>query len=148
MAVYRRNDTLALVRWPCYIWNDCNNLLIISPSYPRQNKMPNYYRSVPFVVITIRAIPDSWLMVIIEYAISVTRQLWLMKLLTRPEHLSSFPVCSGVRAAQVLLFGVVFCASLFGHCFVCHSSIYRLWVPLWYLRIFMPTVSIIIFCIS
>ena len=50
---------------------------------------------------------------------------------TRPEHLSSSPVFSGVRVTRSLVLYVCFvnrclsfCAFSFGHCVVCSSSIY------------------------
>ena len=48
---------------------------------------------------------------------------------------------SGVRVAQSLVLCVCFiysclsfCTFSFGHCVVCSSSIYGLWLPLWYLQ--------------
>ena len=58
------------------------------------------------------------------------------------EHLSSPPVFSGVRVTRSLVLYVhvcfvdrclSFCTFSFGHCVVC-SSIYELWLPLWYLQ--------------
>jgi len=55
------------------------------------------------------------------------------------EHLSSPPVLTGVRVTRSLVLCVCFvdrCLSFwlfcFGHCVVCHSSIYGFWLPLWY----------------
>ena len=61
------------------------------------------------------------------------------ELLTLPEHLSSSPVFSGVRVTRSLYVCFVdrclsCCTFSFGHCVVCSSSIYRLWLPLWYLQ--------------
>jgi hypothetical protein len=63
------------------------------------------------------------------------------ELLTLPEHLSSPPVFSGVRVTRSLVLCVCFvdrclsfCLFSFGHCVVCSSSIYRFWLPLWYLQ--------------
>ena len=63
------------------------------------------------------------------------------ELLTLLEHLSSPPLFSGVRVTWPLVFCVCFvdrclsyCTFSFGHCFVCSSSIYRFWLPLWYLQ--------------
>jgi hypothetical protein len=73
----------------------------------------------------------------------LTRPVSLMdqELLTLPEHMSSPPVFSGVRVTRslVLCVGFVdrcffFCIFSFGHCVVCSSSIYGLWLPLWYLQ--------------
>ena len=62
---------------------------------------------------------------------------------TFPEHLRSPPVFSGVRVTRSLVLYVClvdhclsFCTFSFGHCVVCSSSIYRLWLPLWYLPTF------------
>jgi hypothetical protein len=56
--------------------------------------------------------------------------------LSLPEHLSSFPVFSGVLVARSLVVCVAFCRSFFvlflGHCNV-SPSIYGFWLPLWYL---------------
>jgi len=76
-------------------------------------------------------------------AIRLTRQVPLVEqeLPTLPEHLSSPPVFSGVRVTRSLVLYVCFvdrclsfCAFSFGHCVVCSSSIYRFWLPLWYLQ--------------
>jgi hypothetical protein len=70
------------------------------------------------------------------------------ELITLPEHLSSPPVCSGVRFTRSLAIYVCFvdrylsfstfsfdhcvvCSS-FDHCVVCSSSIYGFWLPHWY----------------
>jgi len=75
--------------------------------------------------------------------IRLTRRVPLVEqeLPTLPEHLSSSPVFSGVRVTQSLVLYVCFvdrclsfCAFSFGHCVVCSSSIYGLWLPLWYLQ--------------
>ena len=66
--------------------------------------------------------------------------LVVQELFTLPEHLSSPPVFSGVRVTRSLVLHVCFvdrflffCTFSFGHCVVC-SSIYRFWLPLWYLQ--------------
>jgi len=53
-------------------------------------------------------------------------------------------VFSGVRVTQSLVLCVCFvdhclsfCPFSFSHCVVCPSSIYRFWLPLWYLQIFL-----------
>ena len=61
------------------------------------------------------------------------------ELLTLPEHLSSPPIFSGVRVTRSLVLYACFvdrCFSFcaFCHCVVCSSSIYRFWLPLWYLQ--------------
>ena len=55
--------------------------------------------------------------------------------LTLPEHISSPPVCSGVRVTRSLVVYVCFvdrclsfCTFSFGHCVVCSSSIYGFWL--------------------
>ena len=60
---------------------------------------------------------------------------------TLPEHPSTPPVFSGVRVTRSLVLCVCFvdrclsfCTFSFGHCVVCSSSIYELWLPLWYLQ--------------
>jgi hypothetical protein len=62
------------------------------------------------------------------------------ELLTLPEHLSSPPVFSGVRVTWSLVLYVCFvdrclsfCTFSFGHCVVCSSLLYGLWLPFWYL---------------
>ena len=62
------------------------------------------------------------------------------ELLTFPEHLSS-PLCfSGICVTWSLVLCVCFvdrclsfCTFSFGHCVVCPTLIYELWIPLWYL---------------
>jgi len=57
------------------------------------------------------------------------------------EHPSSPPVFSGVRVTRSLVLCVrfvdrclSFCTFSFGHCVVCSSSIYGLWLLFWYLQ--------------
>jgi hypothetical protein len=79
----------------------------------------------------------------------VTRRVPLVEQeqLTVPEHLCSRPVISGFRVNRSL-FMCMFCRSLFlslctfsfGLCVVCSFSIYGLWLPLWYLQIFLALV--------
>ena len=73
----------------------------------------------------------------------LTRRVSLVEeeLLTLPVHLSSPPVFSGVRVTRSLVLYVCFvdcclsfCTFSFGHCLVCSSLIYGLWLPLWYLQ--------------
>jgi hypothetical protein len=56
---------------------------------------------------------------------------------------AAFPGFSGVRVARSWVFCVVFCGLTFviffyffyfGHCVVCPSLIYGIWLPLWYLQ--------------
>ena len=90
---------------------------------------------------TSRSFPRSWL--ITGFVTRLTRQVSLVEqeLLTIPEHPSSPPVVSGVRVTRSLVLHVCFvdrclsfCPFSFGHCVVYSSSIYGLWLPLWYLQ--------------
>jgi hypothetical protein len=63
------------------------------------------------------------------------------ELIILPEHLSSHLVFSGVRVTRSLVLCVCFverclsfCTFSFGHCVVCFSSTYGLFLPLWYLQ--------------
>ena len=88
---------------------------------------------------TSRSFPHSWL--ITDFVTRLTRQVPLVEqeLLTLPEHLSSPPTLKKVHVTRSLILCVCFegrCLSFcpfLGHCVVC-SSIYGLWLPLWYLR--------------
>jgi hypothetical protein len=110
--------------WP--LWNIC---------------VTNDYGYVPFVVITFRSFPHSWL--ITGFLTRLTRRVPLVEqeLLTLPEHLSSPLVFSGVRVTRSLVLCVCFvdrclsfCPFSFSHCAVCPSSIYGFWLPLWNLQ--------------
>ena len=88
-----------------------------------------------------RSFPRSWL--ITGFVTKLKRRVLLVEheLLTLPEHLRSPPVFSGVRVTRSLALYVCFvdrclsfCTFSFGHCVVCSSSIYRFWLPLWYLH--------------
>ena len=72
------------------------------------------------------------------------------ELLTIPEHLSSPPVFSGVRATRSLFLcfvdhGFSFCPFYFCHCIVC-PSIRGFWWPLWYLQTLPNTTLLIQLC--
>jgi hypothetical protein len=41
-----------------------------------------------------------------------------------------------------------FCPFSFGHCVVCSSSIYGLWLPLWYLQTFLAHVMCLLQLLS
>ena len=63
------------------------------------------------------------------------------ELLTLPENLSSPPFFTGVRVTRSLVLYVCFvdrclcfCSFSFGHCVFCSSTIYGLWLLLWYLQ--------------
>ena len=105
--------------WP--LWNIC---------------VTNDHGYVPLVVNTSRSFPHSWL--ITGFVTRLTRRVPLVEheLLTLPEHLSSPPVCSGVRVTRSLVLYVCFvdrclsfCTFSFGHCVVCSSSSYGFWLP-------------------
>jgi hypothetical protein len=99
---------------------------------------------VPFVIITIRSFPHSWL--IIGF---VTRVTLRALLLVKQELLNCFgatefipTVCSVVRVIQPVVFLCSFvdqclsvCPFALGHCIVCRL-IYGFWLPLWYLHTF------------
>ena len=62
-----------------------------------------------------------------------------LELLTLPWHMSSTLVFSGIHVPPSLIFCEVFCRSLFvlftvSFSVVCPSSIYKFWLPLWYLQ--------------
>jgi hypothetical protein len=95
----------------------------------------------PLVVSTSLSFLHSRL--ITWFLIRLTQRVPLVEqeLLTLPEHLSSPPVFSGVRATRCLVLYVYFvdrclswCTFSFGHCVVCSPSIYGFWLPLWYLK--------------
>jgi hypothetical protein len=64
---------------------------------------------------------------------------------------TSPPVLSEVRVIRSLVLCVCFvnrclsfCPFSFGHCIVCPSSIYRFWLPLWYLQTLLILIYIYI----
>ena len=66
---------------------------------------------------------------------------------TLPEHLGSPLVFIGVRVTWSLVLYACFvdrclsfCTFSFGHCVVCSSSLYGLWLPLWYLLAIVSSV--------
>jgi hypothetical protein len=80
--------------------------------------------------LLIKALPWLW---------NVEQQWKAFSLL--PEHLSSPPVFSGVRVTRSLDLYICFvdcclsfCTFYFAHCVVCSSSLYGLWLPLWYVQ--------------
>jgi multidrug transporter EmrE-like cation transporter len=104
--------------WP--LWNIC---------------VTNYHGYVPLVVSTSRSFPRSWL--ITGCLTTLTRRVSLVEqeLFTLPEHLSSPPVFSGVRVSRSIVLYVCFidrclsfCTFSFGHCVVCSSSVYGVWL--------------------
>ena len=104
---------------------------------------------------TSRSFPHSWL--ITGFVNRLTWQVPLVgqELLTLPEHLSSPPLFSGVRATRSLVLCVCFvdhclsfCTFSFGHGVVSFSSIYGFWLPLWYLQtvLFIPRYRSLFHC--
>jgi hypothetical protein len=100
------------------------------------------------VVNTSRSFPHSRL--ITEFITWLTRRVPLkeQELLTLPEHTSYPPVFSVVLVIRSLVLYICFvnrclsfCTFSFGHCVVCSSSIYRLWLPLWYLQTLLPGIN-------
>jgi hypothetical protein len=115
--------------WP--LWNIC---------------VTNDHGYVPLVVNTSRSVPHSRLITVFVTRLTQRMSLVEQELLTLPEHLNSPPVFSEVRVtwSSVLYVCFVdrclsFCTFSFGHCVVCSSSIYRLWLPLWYLQTLLTT---------
>ena len=91
-----------------------------------------------YVVNASRSFPHSLL--ITWFVTRITRLVPLVEqeLLTLPEHISSITEFGGIRVTRSLFLCIMRCRSLcvpfpFGHCDVCYS-IYRLWLPLWYLQ--------------
>ena len=87
----------------------------------------------PLFVNTSWSFPHSWL--ITGFVTRVTRQMPLVEqeLLTLPKYLMSLPVFSVVRVTRSYVLYICFldvCPFSFGHCVVCPSSIYELWLPL------------------
>jgi hypothetical protein len=99
------------------------------------------FRNVIFILIIEENVIKSWF-TFKQSSSKLHRQVPLMEqeLLNLPEHLSSPTVFSEVRVAQSLVFCVVLCRSFlsfcplsFCYCVFC-PSIYRFWLPLWYLQ--------------
>ena len=95
----------------------------------------------PLVTNTSRSFPRSWL--ITGFVTRLTRRVSLVEqeLFTLPKHLSSPPICSGVRVTRSLIVYACFvdrylsfCTFSLGHCFVCSSLIYGFWLLLWHLQ--------------
>ena len=120
-------DSFTFPPWICWpLWNIC---------------VTNDHGNAPLVVKTPRSIPHSWLITGL-----VTRQTRMVspveqELPTLPEHLRSPLDITWVRVTRSFLLYVCFvyrCLSLctfsFCHCVVCSSSMYGLWLPLWYLQ--------------
>jgi hypothetical protein len=101
----------------------------------------NDHGYVPVVINTSRCFPHSRL--ITEFVTRLTRWVPLVEqeLLTLLEHLIPPPVFSAICVTRSLVIYVCFvnrylsfCAFSFDHCVFCSSSIYGLWLPLWYLQ--------------
>jgi hypothetical protein len=105
-----------------YIFHDCYHALVDRYGIC----VTNDHEYVPLIVNTSRSFPSSRLITGTIYPSGA------------PAFTLSF---SGVRVAQSLVLCVCFiyscvsfCTFSFGHCVVCSSSIYGLWLPLWYLQ--------------
>ena len=107
----------------------------LTPCLIERKFLDNDHGYVPIVVKTSRSFPHSRL--ITGFVTRLTRRVPLVEqeLLTLPEHLSSPPVFTGVRVTRSLVLYVCFvdrclsfCTFSFGHCVVCSSSIYGLFL--------------------
>ena len=87
----------------------------------------NEHEYVPFVVITIRSFPHSYLITWFETRVILRLPHVEQELPTLPDHLSSPPVLSGIRVARSFIFCVVLCRSLF----VLFSFFVWLYVVFW-----------------
>jgi len=131
----------------------------------------NDHGHVPFVVVTFRSFPHSWAITgsvtmgdtggtgtahidrtpdftpgpFHIHGLSPGLPRWVIpveqELPTLTEHLTSPPVCSGVRVTRSLVFVhcfvrhcLSFCPFSFDHCVVWSSSIYGFRLSLWYLQ--------------
>jgi hypothetical protein len=104
--------------WLCWLlWNTC---------------VTNEHGYVPLVVNTSRSFPHSW--VITGFVARLTRRVPLVEqeLLIILEHPSSPPFFSGVCVTRSLVVCVYFVDRCLSFC--ASSSIYRSWLPLWYLQ--------------
>ena len=126
------------------LWINEKNRTVPTKTYYRSDTSEMYgivlIVEMSWYVKTSRSFPHSWL--ITGFVTRLTRRMSLVEqeLLTLLEHLSSSPVFSGVRVTRSLVLCVCFvdhclsfCTFSFGHCVFCSSSIYGLWIPLWYL---------------
>ena len=117
-------------------------IVLLSPPWPLWHIcVINDHEYVPLVVNTSRSFPHSW-----PITGFVTRLTWWVppveqELLTLLEHLSSPPLFGEVCVTRSLVLRVcfvdrclTFCTFFLGHCVVFSSSIYRFWLPLWYLQ--------------
>ena len=117
---------LILPQRPRYSWNIVNGVKRHKPLWYKFVSTPDFTRFTHL------------------FYIQKTR----MPLHTLSEHMSSPSVFSGVRVTRSLALHVCFvdrCLSLclfsFGHCVVYPSSIYRFWLPLWYLQTLFNFIS-------
>ena len=117
-------------------------IVLLSPPWPLWHIcVINDHEYVPLVVNTSWSFPHSW-----PITGFVTRLTWWVppveqELLTLLEHLSSPPLFGEVCVTRSLVLRVcfvdrclTFCTFFLGHCVVFSSSIYRFWLPLWYLQ--------------
>jgi hypothetical protein len=134
-SIYFEVITSTILRSPPWLGRPLRNICVT-----------NDHGYVPLVVSIFRSFPHSWL--ITGFVTRLTRRVSLVEqeLLTLPDHLGSPPVFSGVRVTRSLFLYVCFadlclsfCTFSFGHYFVCSSSIYGFWLPLWYLQTLLIT---------
>jgi hypothetical protein len=91
---------------------------------------------------TCRSFPHLWLITGFITRLTQWMPLVVQELLTLPEDLRSSPVLVWpVRVTRSLVLCVCFvdrclsfCPFSFYHCVACFSSIYRFWLPIWYLQ--------------
>jgi len=127
-------------------WNMITQIQsIIEVSMPDRWTVSHFYFYSDFILYKHTQKPwqlRSWLITRFVTTCRLTRRVSLVEqeLLTLPEHLSSPPVFSRDHVTRSLVLYVCFvdhclsfCTFSVGHCVVYSSSIYRFWLPLWYL---------------
>ena len=126
---------------PLFSSNSSEKLLIITCDLAVQ---VTHLCKGTIVVNTSRSFPHSWFLTRFATRLTWWVPLVEQELLTLPEHMSSPPVFSEVRVTRSFVLCVCFvdrclffCTFSFDHCFVCFSSIYKFWLPLWYLQLFL-----------
>ena len=119
IQAFRYFETSSLRPWilPANTWNSCTTNKCLHPScddcsicdlmrgtllvalFLHKSKMITWY--IPFVVITIRSFPHSWL--IIGFLTRVTRRMQHMEpdLLTLPEHMSSSTITRPIAECEL-----------------------------------------------
>ena len=143
-----------LQKWNVHCLNGCESNAKLC------NRVDNCCLFFPFVVITIRSSPHSWLITGFITRVPLRVSHVEQELPTLPEHLSSPQIFSRVRVARYLVFCVMFCRSLvvpiISECLDYHKLFLFFWplyclsffdwwllITLWYLqtllRMPMPT---------